>query len=311
MVGVEEVFVVFADVDWIFVVLLFLVAIPMIWISCVKWLLFIRASGYDAPIGHLMRLYTIGYFFNSFTPSYVGGDIARSVHLGQFIKSQRDALIATFLERFTGLLAMSMLGAIFVACGAEATAGVEAAILIVAGGVILTALVFFSKKAAEFTTDAGCRVLHILCGRHVAEKFLVLSKRARSGLERAQSDFGLFCKAMLLSFAFHILTIINTYLAARAIGWDNPSLGGLFIVVPLVLLVGMAPVTPGGLGIQEGAFYFFLQRVGASSAQALSVGLILRAKVVVIAMLGGLLWLGIRGVQSPKTTNLKTTADFK
>ena len=69
---------------------------------------------------------------------------------------------------------------------------------------------------------------------------------------------------------------------------------GLFIVVPLVLLVSMVPLTPAGIGIQEGAFLFFLQRIGATEAQGLGVGVVLRAKVMVIAMLGGLLWLYVR-----------------
>jgi len=61
----------------------------------------------------------------------------------------------------------------------------------------------------------------------------------------------------------------------------------------------MAPLTPSGLGLQEGAFLFLLQRIGASHAQGLGVGLVLRAKVMLVAVIGGVLWLRVRK-QAPK-----------
>jgi uncharacterized membrane protein YbhN (UPF0104 family) len=105
---------------------------------------------------------------------------------------------------------------------------------------------------------------------------------------------------MALSFLFHLLTVVNTYAAGWAIGWESPNFGGLFVVVPLILLVSMIPITPSGLGLTEGAFVFFLQRVGATEVEGLGVALVLRAKVVIIAAVGGLLWLGVK--------NLKRTA---
>ena len=98
-----------------------------------------------------MKLYTVGYFFNTFTPSYVGGDLARSFHLGKYLSNQSDALIATFLERFTGLLAMSMLGVLFLLLGAQATAGLSLAILTVACGALGLATLCFSKSVASFS----------------------------------------------------------------------------------------------------------------------------------------------------------------
>ena len=37
-------------------------------------------------------------------------------------------------------------------------------------------------------------------------------------------------------------------------------------LVPLVLMVGVVPITPSSLGVQEGAFVFLLARIGASPA---------------------------------------------
>lgn len=103
---------------------------------------------------------------------------------------------------------------------------------------------------------------------------------------------------MLWSFAYHGFAVLNTYAAARAIGWNAPSMGELFVVVPLVLILSTIPLTPSGWGIQEGAFFYFLQRIGGTEAQSLGVGLVLRAKTLIIAALGGILWALMRPSKS-------------
>ena len=285
---------VFRQIDPIWVFYLLALAVVMVWASCLKWQLFIRASGNEVPILHLMKLYTVGYFFNTFTPSYVGGDVARSFHLGKYLSNQRDAFISTFLERFTGLLAMSLLGVLFLALGAKATAGLSLAILTVAVGALALSLLCFSKTVAERCFPLGKNLIAAFAPKKLKDKLLLIADRADEGMRYARANRVLLAKALVLSLFFHCLTVLNTYLAARSVGWENPDIAGLFVVVPLVLLVSMAPITPSGLGIQEGAFLFFLKRIGGEHAQGLGVGLVLRAKVVLLGVVGGLLWLHVR-----------------
>ena len=111
---------------------------------------------------------------------------------------------------------------------------------------------------------------------------------------RDRGNISLFTKAILYSLLFHFLTVINTYVACLAVGWESPNFLGLFVVVPLILLVSILPITPSGVGVQEGAFVFFLKRVGAESSQGLAVALILRAKVLLLAVIGGLLFFKLK-----------------
>jgi uncharacterized membrane protein YbhN (UPF0104 family) len=111
-------------------------------------------------------------------------------------------------------------------------------------------------------------------------------------------DFRLVAKALVISLMFHLLTVINTAAVASAIGWSTVPWTSLVIVVPLILIVGAVPISPQGLGIQEGAFVFFLSSVGATTDQALAIALVLRVKSYLLAICGGLLWLGIRSPQT-------------
>jgi len=294
IVGVGELVAVFQQIQLVYIVYLLVLAVVMIWASCLKWRLFVRASGHEVSILRLMKLYTVGYFFNTFAPSYIGQDVSRSFYLGRYVESQKDAFIATILERFTGLLAMSLLGLTFVMIGTKATAGVEAAIITVAFLCVLLAFIFFSNSCAKFFFKSADWFLKTFLKGQLRERLTLYLDKVQPALDKARGDSRLFFKAMLLSLFYHSLTVVNTYIAARAIGWDSPDIGGLFVAVPLVLLVSMIPVTPSGLGIQEGAFLFFLERIGGSREQGLSVGLVLRAKAMIIAAVGGLLFLTLK-----------------
>ncbi len=308
-VGAVELLQIFRQIDPFFLTLLLLLAFVMVWASCLKWQLFIKASGNHVPILHLMKLYSVGYFFNTFTPSYVGGDLARSFHLGRYLSNQGDALIATFLERFTGLLAMSLLGVTFLLLGTKATAGLSLAILMVAGGAIFLSTLCFSKTVAEFSFPLFKRLAQAFVPAKLKTKVLMLIDKVDEGMQHARRNVPLLIKALLLSLFFHCLTVLNTYLAARSVGWEDPDIAGLFVVVPLVLLVSMAPITPSGLGIQEGAFLFFLQRIGGTHAQGLGVGLVLRGKIMLLGIVGGLLWLHVRGQSPKKDTDPQANCD--
>jgi uncharacterized membrane protein YbhN (UPF0104 family) len=121
-------------------------------------------------------------------------------------------------------------------------------------------------------------------------------EKVHEGFVWGLGDRKLLLKAFGLSVLFHLLTIVNTAAVGAAVGWSDIPWGGLLVVVPLILLIGAVPISPQGLGIQEGAFVFFLHSVGATTGQALAIALVLRAKSYVLAILGGGVWLVRRGV---------------
>lgn len=300
IVDASEVFSALSNIELIYVFYLIVVSLVLILLSCLKWQLFIRAGGHDVRLLTLMNYYTMSYFFNMFFPSFLGGDVARSIQLGRHMQSQKVAFAATFVERATGFLSMTFLGALFVAVGAQATDGVEAAILFVAFVTHLAALFCFSERLSNLSFSLIVRLLCVFNLARLAEKSDRIFRQVVTETAFVRNDAGLFFKALLYSFVFHFFAVVNTYICALAVGWNGADFGGLCIVVPLVLLVGIVPVTPSGIGIQEGAFVYFLERIGATAAQGLGVSLVLRAKNVVIALIGGILWFAHRSPNQDK-----------
>ncbi len=258
------------------VLLLAGISVALITVSAVKWQAFLRNLGIQRRFAELFSLYLVGYFVNTFSPSFIGGDVVRSLMAGRQLDRARS-LAGTFLERYTGILSMLLMALYASFTGAAVTDQVLSLIMMAVLGFI-------------------CLTISIATGWHmVLVRRVPLSNRMLNSLEIFQDGLclglrnkALFVNSMWLSLVFHLLTIINTAVVAEAIGWSSYTWSGLATVVPLILIVGAIPISPQGLGIQEGAFVYFLGQVGASPAQALAVAMILRAKSLVLAVLGWL-----------------------
>lgn len=257
---------------------LMLISVLLVYASALKWKLFIESFGKSASLWSLFHYYLVGYFVNLLAPSYVGGDIARSWYVGKKI-GQHQAFTATILERYTGLAAMIGLGVVFVWFVDQANSVVRLSVVLLAVGLVIGTSLALSQRALSFL--GRIRFLASLL-KHL--------EKIQEGLRLARSNHGLLLKTISLSLLFHSITVLNTFAAAYAVGWTSVPVGDLFVVLPLILLIGALPVAPSGLGVQEGAFYFFLTGIGATPAQALGVGVILRAKSYVLALWGGLYW---------------------
>lgn len=270
------------SLPWIAVLLL--IAFILVVVSCIKWRMFLAARGVNVSLWKLTDLYLIGYFFNNFAPSNVGGDLARSYILGSHIGSQSNSFGTVFLERFTGFVALIGMALTAACVRPELLVNRSLALLLAAmaaglGGM----LVLIVSRTAQGWVRAALRRLP--------------RKRPVEKLERVievvfsfQAHRAIMIKAMLLSVLFHVFTIINTQAACLALGVSVNTLD-LAVVVPVVLLISAVPVSMNALGIMEGAFVFFLGMAGVEAAAALSVALVFRAKNLIMALFGGLLWL--------------------
>ena len=261
--------------------MLCVVAFALIGVSAVKWRLFLSHLGQEVSLTRLFGLYLVGYFVNLLMPSYVGGDIVRSLYVGGK-ENRSESLSATFLERYTGLVAMVLIAVCSLPFAPFVTWQIAILAVGVAIGLLVVSVILFSERSI------------VLLRRFIPEKCVKIVERFQAGIRFGVKDPKLLCQAFLLSLVFHFLTVINTAAVAYAVGWYNPPIFDLLVVVPLILLVGAIPVAPSGLGITEGAFYFFLHGIGATPEQAVGIGLVLRAKGYILAVLGGIVWLAIK-----------------
>ncbi|MCO6430460.1 MAG: flippase-like domain-containing protein [Deltaproteobacteria bacterium] len=266
------------QLTWGTALYLLLLSAVMLYVGSLKWKLFINHVSRGISTLQVMRIYLIGYFVNLVLPSYVGGDVVRSFYAGRKI-GHHEAIATVLLERLSMIVVV-----LLILPAALYRVGISALSL----NYSLAALIVVSIGAAAFSL-VRCVLKRTFswgmsrAGAHV--------EKVRQALHVTYKAPRLFVKAMLLSFLYHALSALNVAASGYAVGWEAPPLLEIFILLPFVFILTSLPVTPSSLGVQEGAFFLMLNFLGASEAQALAAAMVLRAKSIVLAMLGGICWL--------------------
>ncbi len=282
-IGWKDFWSVLKGINLFYIIPLFLVSSLMIAISCVKWQILLTARKININIFRLMSLYLIGYFFNNFMPGQYGGDLARAYIFGRSIKNHVESLASIFLERFTGLSAL--IGMTFLASIANfrfiRESNLLFAIVLIIAGYLLFLFVLFNHGLNNRIKNMRVSGYMERVRRKIGELHDVIMS--------FKEDKQIVSKTLGISFLFHTMTIINILFICMALSVDVKILD-IALIVPIVLLVSMIPVSINSIGIQEGAFVYFFSIIGVSFPTALSVAMVLRAKNLVLALIGGVIF---------------------
>jgi glycosyltransferase 2 family protein len=282
-VGLEKVGAAFSRIRLVWVIPILVTAYLGIALSCLRWKALLAARGINVSVHPLTFYYTIGYFFSSFLPSMFGGDLVRSYIFGKKIKSQLESFASVFMERLTGLA--GLVGVAFVASvinyATLAEAGLALFMSAVFAGFIIFLILLFNKPLVDYL------------GGRVKWKRLAKWRERFAAFHDAIYSFRSQKKTVAIALAysvlFQFLTSVNTYIVCLALGLQVRLLD-IMIVVPLILLICTLPLTPNSMGVWEASFAFFFSRLGVPEAGALSIGLVLRAKNILVALLGGVFY---------------------
>ncbi len=283
-VDLEEMALRFRSLDLKYVIALLFLSFLVIVVSCLKWQILLKVKGLSVSIRYLVSLYLLGYFFNNFLPSMVGGDLARGYFLGKRLGNRRDAYLSVFIERLTGLLALSIMAIIvvFVDHPAVRQGGLRWPLIATACGSMIGIAIVFSRR------------LFRLCLSVVPARFSG-ARGKMDKIHKALCEFNgskrVFVQVMGLSLLFHVLAGINLYCACLALRYEVMLLD-MILVTPLIILVSLIPITVNGVGLWEGSFIVFFALLGIPAPVAISAALLLRAKNLLVSALGGLVYWG-------------------
>lgn len=258
------------------IIIFVFISVLLIYISTLKWKLFLEKEKKDISILKLYNLYLVGYFINLFIPSFVGGDVVRSFKLSSSV-SKKTAYSATFLERYTGFIAMLLIAFFCMWLTSKVSINLKLFITFLNFTALGVSIILFSR----FFDISKIRLL-----AKFASKILSVKSLIRENL----FDKKVMIPAAFLSIIFHIFTVVNTVIAAHMLGWYSVPVFELFLVLPIILTISAIPITPNGLGVQEGAFFVLLQNLGATSEVALGIALLLRLKAYFLGLIGGIFY---------------------
>ncbi|MFH1061303.1 MAG: lysylphosphatidylglycerol synthase transmembrane domain-containing protein [Candidatus Omnitrophota bacterium] len=267
------------NVQLFFLAMLFIV--PIVFISGLRLQCFLTVQGLSFKLSETIRLSLIGYFFNNFMPSTVGGDVAKVYYARKRSGDYTRPFSAVLIDRLAGLSALIVLAGIAVIIWGNLIQNKAAKIIILLGFfLLLSALGLIYTSAAKDKFGWLFKSPLLL---KIREKTLKIYK-AINLYRRSKTlliGFG-------LSFLSHVLFAVYAYGLAKSLDIDLP-ISIFFILIPVVWLISSLP-SLNGLGIREGAFvYFFKEFIPPEQALALSI--LYFAQMICLSCIGGLVYL--------------------
>jgi len=256
-------------------------------ISSWKWRVLLRVKGKPVPYAQLFNLYFVGLFVNNFFPSTIGGDLFRSYEIGRVVGDRALAMASVFVERFTGMTALMAIALVAFVSNlstfrdprfALALGAGLAVYVAVAAAVILPAPLAWGLR--RFPDGLPGRVIGKLA-------------RVQSAIHDYAGQTRAIVTALALSLLFHLTAMAYIAIASRAFGVALPA-RTLLVIVPVIMFISSLPITVGGLGLYEWAFFFTFGASGAGSSPGLLVGLLIRANSLLFSLWGGVIY-AVRG----------------
>ncbi|MDZ7724136.1 MAG: flippase-like domain-containing protein [candidate division KSB1 bacterium] len=258
----------------------------LILISAWKWQVILRAFSIRVSLAHCFWLYIVGYFFNTVLPTNVGGDVVRAYTLGKESNERAKVFSSVFVERFTGLSALLLMAVIAFAAAVrhlwDAWLPVALSLCLCGYGVLL--LTILKRSILDWFT----RHIRFSAAQSV---FAKLKKFQDATLSLSNSP-GTLWFAMFNSFFFYLAAVTNVYISSLAFSVAISYTDAL-IITPIVMIITMIPISIGGIGLAESAYFFTFERLQLSGPAGLSVALLLRAKALLAGLIGGLYFSGM------------------
>lgn len=246
-----------------FVVIALLSLVMGTYVSAIRWRTILKTSKIYVSEWYLFTLYVKGYFYNNFLPTQMGGDVYKTVALGNKIKDQPTALFSVFMDRFGGLLVLLVL-ALFGIGSLYGLFGVFISL-----GLLLIGLMLYFP------------VLKI-----VAKKVKFLRKfEEASKLFVTDKQNGFL--VLLYSLLVQIFSFFTTYTLFLGLGVILP-LDKVFAFLPIASLSSLIP-SFNGFGTQETVYAYLFATAGVTATLSISASIMNHVVRLLMSLVGGLL----------------------
>lgn len=278
--------------NWSFLAVALVMVLAAFSISMVRWYLLVRGLGLSFRLRDAFRLGALGFMLNQVMPGSIGGDLFKAAFIAHEQPGRRtEAVASVFIDRFVGLVAMLLV----------------ASIALVFAGQTLSASSFLAglRVFVWVSTAVGIAMMLLLTSRLVsgarAQRLAGeipaighLLARLVAGLEQFSSRRRYLAAAFMLALATHCLFISGFWCVSRGLPINGPTFLQNATIVPLALVAGAIPLTPGGLGLTETALARLYENIGLQGSDGALVALAYRALTYVVAALGAAYYLGAK-----------------
>lgn len=266
----------FKQFNLIYFPLVFLLIVLNYVISSVRWkyLMVHQDDSNKVKIPYLTSLYFIGAFFNNFLPTSIGGDGYKFYRLGKKTGNMTNAFTSTFMERFTGVIALVVISLLSL----TQLLGIYGIGIFILFWFCVVCGLYFLKFISKI------KFKYEFLNKLISQ----ITKIYQSIAEYKHHKKRIFW-AIVTSFIVQILSVLSQYFVFYGLGVEIPFFYAFFSF-PFIFLAGYAVPTFNGIGIQDYLYIELFSKVGVASELALSASILYHLFRLSVSLIGGILY---------------------
>lgn len=235
----------------------------------------------DIPITFLktLSLTYIGYFFNNFLPTAIGGDVVKAYYLSKNTVAKMGSYTSVFVDRVIGLVTMIFMAFIALFFVENRIIDDTSRYIIYAITMVsVLGIIFMSNK--KFAKKFSVLIFLI---KPIAEKL----KMAYEEINRYRHHKMLMLRSLFISIISQILFFTSLGILALSIGSHIPAMD-ILLRMPIISMMSLLP-SINGLGPREGStVLLFGPLIGRENAFAVSI--LWLFILFITSILGGLIY---------------------
>jgi uncharacterized protein (TIRG00374 family) len=286
--GVEELLSTFGYADWRWVALAISLAAVAMVINVVRWQLMLRGQAANAPLASLVRLYLVGMFFSNVLPSRVGGDVVRAYGASLMATTKTRSAAAVLMDRLVGAVSVLVIGMVAILLSASRLPEIYRAftVALFGGSLVVLGLMLYRNDSLA---DLRLRILTLSDITIFGFKVRPRLQDALDALRSYSRSRDVVAKGFLISLVANGLSIINLFLYAQAVRADV-GLGDVATIAPIILAIGLLPISINGIGTIEVTFMVLFGALGVDTRVAVAIALLRRLALLALSLVGGVLY---------------------
>jgi len=266
-----------------------------------RWWILLKTQSIFIGLWPAVKLYFLGWFYNNFMPSSVGGDLVRAWYVTRHTDKKFEAALSVFVDRAIGLLSTLVIAIFFYS--------------VFLRGQAVPAQINTEKQNGLFNFIFEHKFIFLLSAIAIAAIFcgLLINRRTRINLihtwtkirvfsinmmVKFKNAVAIYCKNPLAIIAVFFLTVLmqitvitGFWLLGRNMG-ITVSIKYYYVFFTLAWVVGTIPVSVGGVVVIEGFLVLLFTKIaGLEEPAAWAIALGQRAVWMITSLPGAIIHL--------------------
>ncbi|WP_234800437.1 lysylphosphatidylglycerol synthase transmembrane domain-containing protein [Luteitalea pratensis] len=264
------------------IVLALLVHGALLLVSGWRWRRLLVTQNVHVSTWQLTVTCLVANFFNNFLPSNIGGDFVRIADTAGLTGSRTVATAVVLLDRVLGLIALFAIAASGSLMLRHALPGTGYLWILLVLGAVGAAVVISRPALVPWLLRPLTRVRE----DWVTERL----GRLEDMLGRVGNDRSRLAKAFAGALVVQFLVVLFYLCVAWGLHIDLPLRDAL-VIVPVSLVIQLAPVSINGFGVREAVFSYLFRRLGHPVDAGLALSIAGAALLILASLPGGLVFL--------------------